>query len=430
MRGIVGGALHRDAQQRLPRDAPRRRPHRQVMESLVATRRAALRHRPPRDGAADGLHVARDVHARRAAAAPRPRWSPCAGTSSATAADEIVVANTKGFTGHPMGVGVEDVIAVKILEHGIVPPVPNLQGGRPRPRRPEPEPRRPLPGLLRHPPGGRLRLADRDDADAPHPRRRSTASTTRPRYRRWLADVDRRRRGRDGGRQADAARRVERASPRARRAASPGPGAPHRRAAPRRSGTARPARLPAPAVRAEPVLEPPPVRVTAAAARVAASRVRPAPCSAPVADARAVLRSPPRRRRPAPDDTVTAEGDGHRRREDRLPARHARSRARPRGRPRRGHREAGRDLRRRARGVRPSRARRPEAARLPDAAPRREVRARPSARPAPPRAATMPVGGSSRGAGDRRRSAPTPHPPSRKVLRPRRSCARRRWCRR
>ena len=28
-----------------------------------------------------------------------------------------VVANTKGFTGHPMGVGVEDVIGVKILEH-------------------------------------------------------------------------------------------------------------------------------------------------------------------------------------------------------------------------------------------------------------------------------------------------------------------------
>jgi NAD(P)-dependent dehydrogenase (short-subunit alcohol dehydrogenase family)/acyl carrier protein len=43
------------------------------------------------------------------------------------AADEIVVANTKGFTGHPMGAGVEDVIAVKILEHGIVPPVPNFR---------------------------------------------------------------------------------------------------------------------------------------------------------------------------------------------------------------------------------------------------------------------------------------------------------------
>ncbi len=43
------------------------------------------------------------------------------------AASEIIIANTKGFTGHPMGVGVEDVIAVKILEHGIVPPVPNFR---------------------------------------------------------------------------------------------------------------------------------------------------------------------------------------------------------------------------------------------------------------------------------------------------------------
>lgn len=43
------------------------------------------------------------------------------------AANEIVMANTKGFTGHAMGVGVEDVIAVKILEHGIVPPVPNFK---------------------------------------------------------------------------------------------------------------------------------------------------------------------------------------------------------------------------------------------------------------------------------------------------------------
>jgi malonyl CoA-acyl carrier protein transacylase len=41
--------------------------------------------------------------------------------------NEIIMANTKGFTGHPMGVGVEDVIAVKILEHGIVPPVPNFK---------------------------------------------------------------------------------------------------------------------------------------------------------------------------------------------------------------------------------------------------------------------------------------------------------------
>ena len=42
-------------------------------------------------------------------------------------ADRVVIANTKGFTGHPMGVGVEDVVAVKALETGIVPPVPNFR---------------------------------------------------------------------------------------------------------------------------------------------------------------------------------------------------------------------------------------------------------------------------------------------------------------
>ncbi|HET9442061.1 MAG TPA: beta-ketoacyl synthase N-terminal-like domain-containing protein, partial [Acidimicrobiales bacterium] len=42
-------------------------------------------------------------------------------------APRIVVANTKGFTGHPMGVGIEDVVAVKALETGIVPPVANFR---------------------------------------------------------------------------------------------------------------------------------------------------------------------------------------------------------------------------------------------------------------------------------------------------------------
>ncbi|MCB0044825.1 MAG: SDR family NAD(P)-dependent oxidoreductase [Caldilineaceae bacterium] len=46
-------------------------------------------------------------------------------------ANEIIMANTKGFTGHPMGAGVEDVIAVKILEYGIVPPVANYKEADP-----------------------------------------------------------------------------------------------------------------------------------------------------------------------------------------------------------------------------------------------------------------------------------------------------------
>ncbi|HEY1277842.1 MAG TPA: SDR family NAD(P)-dependent oxidoreductase [Thermoleophilaceae bacterium] len=41
-------------------------------------------------------------------------------------ADRVVIANTKGFTGHPMGVGIEDVVAIKSLETGLVPPVPNF----------------------------------------------------------------------------------------------------------------------------------------------------------------------------------------------------------------------------------------------------------------------------------------------------------------
>ncbi len=43
------------------------------------------------------------------------------------AADQVVITNTKGFTGHAMGAGIEDVVAVKALETGIVPPVPNYR---------------------------------------------------------------------------------------------------------------------------------------------------------------------------------------------------------------------------------------------------------------------------------------------------------------
>ena len=38
-----------------------------------------------------------------------------------------MIANTKGFTGHAMGAGVEDVLAVKALETGVVPPVANFK---------------------------------------------------------------------------------------------------------------------------------------------------------------------------------------------------------------------------------------------------------------------------------------------------------------
>ena len=43
------------------------------------------------------------------------------------ATDRIVIANTKGFTGHAMGAGIEDVVAVKALETGTIPPVANFK---------------------------------------------------------------------------------------------------------------------------------------------------------------------------------------------------------------------------------------------------------------------------------------------------------------
>ena len=43
------------------------------------------------------------------------------------AADQVVIANTKGMTGHAMGTGIEDVVAVKALETGVVPPVANFK---------------------------------------------------------------------------------------------------------------------------------------------------------------------------------------------------------------------------------------------------------------------------------------------------------------
>ena len=44
-------------------------------------------------------------------------------------ANQIVIANTKGFTGHTMGVGIEDVMAVKSLETGKIPPIAHIDEG-------------------------------------------------------------------------------------------------------------------------------------------------------------------------------------------------------------------------------------------------------------------------------------------------------------
>merc|ERR1712194_527306 len=40
---------------------------------------------------------------------------------------KFLILNTKGFTGHPMGVSFEDVTAVEVLMRQVVPPVPNYR---------------------------------------------------------------------------------------------------------------------------------------------------------------------------------------------------------------------------------------------------------------------------------------------------------------
>jgi len=37
----------------------------------------------------------------------------------------LLLLNTKGFTGHPMGVSFEDVVAAEVLVKGVVPPIAN-----------------------------------------------------------------------------------------------------------------------------------------------------------------------------------------------------------------------------------------------------------------------------------------------------------------
>lgn len=39
----------------------------------------------------------------------------------------LLILNTKGYTGHPMGVSFEDVVAVEVLSTGRVPAIANLQ---------------------------------------------------------------------------------------------------------------------------------------------------------------------------------------------------------------------------------------------------------------------------------------------------------------
>ncbi|MBW2525225.1 MAG: acyltransferase domain-containing protein, partial [Deltaproteobacteria bacterium] len=84
------------------------------------------------------LGLSRDEIASRLAFISHETYTPARGGSAQAevfalrqafgpAADKIVVANTKGFTGHPMAAGIEEAAGVKMLETGIVPPVANFR---------------------------------------------------------------------------------------------------------------------------------------------------------------------------------------------------------------------------------------------------------------------------------------------------------------
>ena len=97
----------------------------QVMESLVAKAEA-------------GSGIARREIAPQTVFVSHETYTPARGGSASAeihalrrifgdVADRIVIANTKGFTGHAMATGIEDVVAVKALETGCVPPVANFK---------------------------------------------------------------------------------------------------------------------------------------------------------------------------------------------------------------------------------------------------------------------------------------------------------------
>ena len=97
----------------------------QVMESLVAKAEARIK-------------ISRHQIAPQTVFVSHETYTPARGGSASAEihalrrvfgefADRIVIANTKGFTGHAMATGIEDVVAVKALETGCVPPVANFK---------------------------------------------------------------------------------------------------------------------------------------------------------------------------------------------------------------------------------------------------------------------------------------------------------------
>ena len=103
-------------------------------------------------------------------------------------ANRVVIANTKGFTGHAMAAGIEDVLAMKVLQRQVVPPIANFE---------EPDPEL---GDLRLSQGGSypadyaLRLAAGFGSQLAlalfrYRARREQRVFDPARYRRWLGEV-------------------------------------------------------------------------------------------------------------------------------------------------------------------------------------------------------------------------------------------------
>ena len=261
-------------------------------------------------------------------------------------------------------------MAVKALETGHRPAGAELPRGRSRARGAQPVEGRRLPGPVRAAPRGRLRLADQHDAAALDAGRRRPP----PRPERARLRLPGRRPGAHGGAGcAGSAARTTReleVVQRRLRVVDRGPSA-------------------APAAEPEPAAVPGPCR--SPRRTVDAAVQAPAPSRRPCRAAGAALR--PRAGRPsraagARPRIRSRRGARARRREDRLPGRHARPRPRPGGRPRHRHGQAGRGLRaiRETYGIPATTT---QAARLPDARPRRRLRPRARAgtgrRRSPPR---------------------------------------------
>ena len=280
-------------------------------------------------------------------------------------ADDVVVANTKGMTGHAMGTGIEDVLGVKALETGEVPPVPNHREVDPElgPLNLSKGGNYPVEYALRFGAGFGSQLAMTLMRRTAGPRRRSHELgyagriEDAGRWRTWLSEMS--------GQNTPNVEVVNRTLRVVDHGPSDGPVR-----APKPAERDKPAVAPlAVVVAADALAESPPVIEARAPAAVAV----PPPTDAPPSAGR-------RGWSPRPGRGPGADHD-HRRGADRLSVRHARPRARPRGRPGHRYRQTGRNVRCGTGSVRHRAGSQPAAAVVQYAEQGRRLRARAGAGP-------------------------------------------------